>query len=333
MFQFHVDAGNQVMFNFDSFLDSVAHTCLHKHTEKLQQAMAGATKRLDGNLDKWLSALNGLPVIQYDSFSLDTPAVTSILPPGGDDQQKRLKEALLQLNPWRKGPFCIGQVFIDSEWRSDLKWERVSRHITSLTGRHVLDVGCGNGYYMFRMAAQNPKIVIGLDPSFLFLAQFKAICRYLPALPVHLLPLGFEDFPEETEAFDTVFSMGVFYHRRSPFDFLRSLRLMLRKGGELVLETLVIDGDENQVLVPPDRYARMSNVWFLPSVAAMQKWLKKAGFADIRVVDICQTTSEEQRSTEWMPGESFSLCISPDNPQLTVEGLPYPTRATFVCTR
>ncbi|PMC22346.1 tRNA 5-methoxyuridine(34)/uridine 5-oxyacetic acid(34) synthase CmoB, partial [Klebsiella aerogenes] len=44
--------------------------------------------------------------------------------------------------------------------------------------------------------------------------------------------------------------MGVLYHRRSPLDHLWQLKDQLAPGGELVLETLVIEGDENTVLVP-----------------------------------------------------------------------------------
>ena len=43
-------------------------------------------------------------------------------------------------------------------------------------------------------------------------------------------------------AFDTVFSMGVLYHRKSPIEHIEQLRNQLKDDGELVLETLVIDG-------------------------------------------------------------------------------------------
>ena len=56
--------------------------------------------------------------------------------------------------------------------------------------------------------------------------------------------------------------MGVLYHRRSPIDHLLELKGCLQTGGELVLETLVIDGGLGEVLVPENRYAKMRNVWF-----------------------------------------------------------------------
>ena len=115
----------------------------------------------------------------------------------------------------------------------------------------------------------------------------------------HLLPLGIEQLPA-LKAFDTVFSMGVLYHRRSPLEHLWQLKDQLVNEGELVLETLVIDGDENTVLVPGDRYAQMRNVYFIPSALALKNWLKKCGFVDIRIADVSVTTTEEQRRTEWM---------------------------------
>lgn len=75
--------------------------------------------------------------------------------------------------------------------------------------------------------------------------------------------IGVEQLPL-IKAFDTVFSMGVLYHRKSPIEFLQQLKSQLRPGGELMLETLVVEGDENTVLMTGDRYAQMRNVWFYP---------------------------------------------------------------------
>ncbi len=46
--------------------------------------------------------------------------------------------------------------------------------------------------------------------------------------------------------------------------------------GELVLETLVVEGDENTVLVPGDRYAQMRNV-YLSLGGGLKLWLESAG--------------------------------------------------------
>jgi len=237
---------------------------------------------------------------------------------------------LKTFHPWRKGPYHLHGIHIDTEWRSDWKWDRLLPHISPLKNRSVLDVGCGNGYHMWRMLGEGAHQVIGIDPSELFLVQFEAVRKLMgDNQKVHLLPLGIEQLPE-LKAFDTVFSMGVLYHRRSPIDHLIQLKNQLVSGGELVLETLVIEGDENAVLVPFDRYAQMRNVYFFPSALALKAWLEKVGFVDVRIVDENVTSLDEQRTTEWMKHNSLPDYIDPNDPSKTVEGYPAPRRAILV---
>jgi tRNA (mo5U34)-methyltransferase len=244
-------------------------------------------------------------------------------------------ECLLhQLHPWRKGPYAIEGVYIDTEWRSDWKWQRLAPHIQSLQGRHVLDVGCGSGYHCWRMAGAGAALVVGIDPFLLATFQFHAIKHFVGAhWPVWVLPLGIEAVPPDLQAFDSVFSMGVLYHRRSPLDHLLDLYGCLRHGGELIVETLVIEGDNRQILVPPGRYARMRNVWFIPSCAVLEIWLKRCGFKAVRCIDISPTTQEEQRRTAWMRFESLAECLDSHDPTRTVEGHPAPVRAIFVAQK
>ncbi len=246
-------------------------------------------------------------------------------------EREEIHRTLRALQPWRKGPFDLFGIHIDSEWRSDWKWRRLEPHIRPLAGRRVLDVGCGNGYYAWRMAGAGARLVVGIDPSLLFLIQFLAVRSLMTRPPaVHLLPLGIEAVPRGLQAFDTVFSMGVLYHRRSPFEHLEALRGCLRPGGELVLETLVVAGDENTVLVPHQRYARMRNVWFIPSPAALAGWLERSGYREVRVVDITPTTTAEQRHTGWMGFESLAESLDPHDATRTVEGYPAPVRAVIL---
>ena len=253
-------------------------------------------------------------------------------------------ERLKVLHPWRKGPFSLFGVHLDTEWRSDWKWERIVSHLAPLEGRTVLDVGCGSGYHAWRMWGAGAKAVVAIDPSQLFWMQFKLMQQwvtnwlgaqpvYTPNTSVQYIPLPLENLPKHTQAFDTVFSMGVLYHRKSPFEHLDHLRSLLRKGGEVVLETLVVDGDEQTVFVPPGRYAVMNNVWYLPSVKALMLWMNRVGFVNVRCVDITQTTIEEQRPTEWMTWQSLPDFLDPLNPNRTVEGHPAPKRATILANR
>lgn len=244
-------------------------------------------------------------------------------------EQERIRKLLLQLKPWRKGPFEIHGIQLDTEWRSDWKWQRLLPHISDLSGRYVLDVGCGSGYHLWRMKGAGAKCVVGVDPYPLFLSQFLAIRHFYPTHDIHFLPIGIDEVPPKA-LFDTVFAMGVLYHRRSPLDFLRQLRALLVKGGELVLETLVIEGDAQSVLTPVDRYARMRNVWMIPSTEALTIWLQRSGFDQIRLVDLNRTSTQEQRQTEWMDSESLQQCLDPADPLKTVEGYPAPLRAILI---
>lgn len=279
-----------------------------------------------GDLPRWRAALAALPSLKAETIDLDTNAITA----SGqvdDGTRRELEAALRSLHPWRKGPFSLFGVDIDTEWRSDFKWDRLSGAIDPLEGRRVLDVGCGSGYHCWRMKGAGAAEVIGIDPTPLFVLQFKAIQHYLNIDSVHVLPLALEQLPPKLKSFDTTFSMGVLYHRRSPMDHLTDLRDTLAPGGQLVLETLVVEGGEDTVFVPPDRYARMGNVWFLPSPAALMKWMSKTGFVDVELVDLNQTTVAEQRSTEWMTFYSLSNFLDSDDHNKTVEGHPAPRRA------
>ncbi|MFT4996749.1 MAG: tRNA (mo5U34)-methyltransferase [Flavobacteriales bacterium] len=323
------------MIHFDDFYYDLNRSHLAPFVEPFKAVIdARYTNRLHGDHPKWQAAFDALPEIAALSSNLDADTVSAILEQALESSARtQLITALMGLHPWRKGPFAIGDVFIDTEWHSDWKWNRVAKHLRPLQGKTVLDVGCGSGYHCWRMAGAGAELVVGVDPSQKFLYQFQALKKYLGAQPVHLLPLRGEDLPKNLSGFDTVFSMGVLYHRKSPFDHLEELKAALRPGGELVLETLVIDGDENDILVPGERYSQMRNVWFIPSAKALSHWLERCGFVDVVVADINQTSIEEQRATDWMTFHSLENFLDPNDNNKTVEGYPAPKRATLIARK
>lgn len=287
-----------------------------------------------GDIPRWLAAYQALPEVADATGRLDQPTVALASPASlAPDQQAQLEQGLRSLMPWRKGPFDFFGTHIDTEWRSDWKWERVAPHLADLQGRTILDVGCGSGYHCWRLAGTGAQRVVGIDPGLLFLFQFLAVKRYTGQVPVDLVPVRMEDLPEKLELFDTTLSMGVLYHRRSPLDHLLELKGTLRRGGELVLETLVVDGPEGYSLMPEDRYGQMRNVWFLPSCPTLLRWLDRTGFRNARVVDVSDTTTEEQRRTDWMRFNSLADFLDPDDPGRTIEGYPGPKRATLIAEK
>lgn len=285
-----------------------------------------------GKLAEWIQALESLPSI--DNASLNAAKNAVAIEGDSPETSKAAMEASLRaLHPWRKGPFDFFGLAIDTEWRSCLKWDRLAPHL-ELRNRMVLDVGCGNGYYGWRMLHSGARLVLGLDPFLLFLMQFEAVRKYAgPNCTHYVLPLTDADLPERLNLFDVTLSMGVLYHRTSPIDHLRSLWESLAPGGQLVLETIVIESSRQEVLVPEDRYAKMRNVWFIPSVPMLQLWLRRCGFKDIQVIDVARTTFEEQRRTDWMTFESLADFLDPNDSMRTIEGYPAPVRAMILARK
>ena len=282
-----------------------------------------------GDLPRWLGALERLPDVQPTEISLG-PVVSADSAATTHEDRDRLGAGLRSLVPWRKGPFNLFGVDIDSEWRSDVKWSRIAPHV-DLEGRRVLDVGCGNGYYGWRMLAAGARSVVGIDPSLLYVLQHAAVAYYVDRAGARntVLPVGLEAFPV-AEPFDAVFSMGVVYHRRDPAGHVQALAGHAHEATVLVLECLVVD---HGPLKPRDRYARMRNVWMVPDLPLLCRWLADAGFREARVVDVSTTTTAEQRATAWMPYESLASALDPRDPSLTVEGYPAPKRAVIIATR
>jgi len=321
------------MMDYQPLLETLPDWGLEAWQPALPELLeAGLSAQRHGDLARWRQQLARLPELTATDIALDRPRVTATGPCSAT-AARQLEQALQGLHPWRKGPYALFGTHIDTEWRSDWKWARLAPHLQPLAGRRVLDVGCGNGYHCWRMRGAGARQVLGIDPSPLFVCQFWALQHYLRDPAVWVLPARCEQLPPGLAAFDSVFSMGVLYHRRSPLDHLIELREALRPGGELVLETLVVEGCANTVFTPPGRYARMGNVWFLPSPAALTRWLERLGFCQVRTVDLDRTSTREQRSTDWMRFHSLEQFLDPADPGLTVEGHPAPLRAILLARK
>lgn len=321
---------NTYTFDAQAFEKSVKNTPLQSVAAQLAnsiQAQGHALKH--GHLPRWQSALEQLPRLEplpACNYSINN-GVVCLNPKLNPEQHTNLIQALKDLMPWRKGPFQIADITIDTEWRSDWKWDRLAPHISSLTDKTVLDVGCGSGYHLWRMHEAGAQTVLGIDPSLLFVHQFAAIQHFAAQPGIHLLPLSMEALPANLHLFDTVFSMGVLYHRRDPLEHLRALKQAMTSAGELVLETLVIPGTSDDALAIDDRYANMRNLYELPTVSRLCQWLIDAGLKNPRVVDVTVTQCTEQRSTPWMTSHSLDQALDPDDDSKTMEGHPRPLRA------
>jgi tRNA (mo5U34)-methyltransferase len=281
-----------------------------------------------GDLPRWLEAIAALPL---SAITVSKAVADHDAPRLGESvsDEEQVRACLDALHPWRKGPLQLAGVPIDTEWRSDLKWNRIAPFL-NLEGKQVLDIGSGNGYFGLRMLAAGAKLVVGVDPTLVFVMQWLAMQKLSPELENYVLPLGIEDLPSDMEAFDTVFSMGVLYHRRDPIKHLEQLKALTRPGGQILMETLVLESENELTLIPEGRYARMRNVHAIPSVSVLQNWLEQAGLQKHQLLDISKTTLQEQRTTDWMRFESLRESLDPDDLSLTIEGHPAPTRAAIL---
>ena len=316
-----------------NFYESILDTKLQKYIADFSKLIEQfETNTHSKETTKWQKQLAKLPKVEEIELTINE--IVSLQPKHSiehldENEHRKTKAVLKNFMPWRKGPYNFFSVEIDTEWRSNIKWERVLPHLPSLKNKRVLDVGCGSGYHLFRMHQSGAKQVIGIDPTTLFFYQFMCFKQYLSKHNLHFLPIGIEHMPE-THGFDCVFSMGVLYHRPDPIKFLKELKAQLVPNGHLILETLVVDGDSTTVLVPTDRYAKMRNVWFIPSVDALTLWLQRVGFKSIECVDIDVTDINEQRATEWMQTQSLIDFLDPNDSSKTIEGYPAPKRAIFI---
>jgi len=311
-----------LIFFDDFFLNKISKKCLEISNQAYQVN--------NGNIPKWSQAIDSIDALPKGKISLKKPYI-SINKNCIDSEL--LMDALYKLVPWRKGPFMINGLALESEWDGDMKWQRISKHIKPLKNKRVLDVGAGNGYFTLRMAMEGAKRALGIEPFLLFNYQFRAIKSMIESpLNAILLPVKLEDMPKKP-IFDTVFSMGVLYHQRDHMAHLSQLHEMMAPDAELVIETLVVEDPEDYMLVPNGRYAQMRNVYSIPSIKTLKSWLNDANFNNIRVVDVSKTTTAEQRKTPWIGvnGASLEDFLDPLNDSLTIEGYPAPTRAIVVC--
>ena len=284
----------------------------------------------DKRIENWKKIISNLPLINTTKVDL----LNGITVQGKWDSKdkQRTEEDLMQLVPWRKGPFMIQDIFIDAEWQSNMKWERVLDLNIELKGKNILDVGSGNGYYGFRMLGKGAEFVVCLEPNVSHLTQFLVLNHFIKSDRIKMVPRRIEEISFLDKCFDLVFSMGVLYHQRNPESHLNLLASHLKEGGQIILETLIVPDEYGQALIPKSSYANMSNVWFIHSRKGLEDLINKSGLKILKMGPSVKTMPEEQRATKWMPFRSLVDGLS-QGLDRTVEGLPGPDRVVLVLTK
>ncbi len=277
---------------------------------------------------KWMTWKNIAPLREVldslEDISCEIELGDTVKISSQEADTQKIYDAAKQMMPWRKGPFEVCGTFIDSEWKSNIKYNLLRKHF-HLKDKRVADIGCNNGYYMFRMLEDEPKLLVGFDPSPLYKTQFDFINHFIKSEIVYEL-LGVEHLEFYDEKFDTIFCLGVLYHRSDPVAMLKSLYKGLDKKGEVILDTFYIDGDDEICLSPQSSYSKIPNIYFVPTIKSLKNWCMRAGFDDFEVLETSKTDAGEQRKTEWIEGQSLEDFLDPADPSKTVEGYPAPQR-------
>jgi len=290
-------------------------------------------KKIREDREKWLTWKNIKPLreeldkLENGLYNVELGDIVKI----SGDYKHDITEAAKKMMPWRKGPFQIFDLFIDTEWQSNIKYNLLRKHF-NLKDKRVADIGCNNGYYMFRMLEDKPSLLVGFDPSPLYRTQFDFINHFVKSDIVYEM-LGVEHAEFYEEKFDTIFCLGVLYHRSDPVAMLKQLFRSLDKKGEVILDTFFIDGEEEYALCPESSYSKIPNIYFVPTIKALKHWCLRAGFESFELLETSKTDAEEQRKTEWIEGQSLEDFLDPNDNTKTVEGYPAPQRVYVRLTK
>ena len=307
-----------------------------EHSDHLNDQILSIRSRLGENIDSarysdLIQALETIPAMNKQPRYRDGKVVI-----GSEEDidltSEEIKLLLKHFIPWKKGPFEILGQPIDAEWRSDWKWNRLLPHIPELSGAKIADIGCNNGYYMYRMLEHNPELVVGFDPFPKLWFTYQLLQRLSPDIRIQYELLGVEHIDLYPRFFDVIFCLGILYHHTDPVGLLRKIRSSLKSRGHLVIDCQGIPGEDSIALTPSLRYAGARGVWFLPTLSCLQNWLIRAGFKQTKVIFNEPLSVDEQRSTEWAPIESLNEALDPADSPKTVEGYPAPYRFYLLAT-
>ena len=166
---------------------------------------------------RW-EAIRGLPKINDVQIKIGD-SIEIILNNLSLEDEKYIYDTAKLIQPWRKGPFQISTTFIDSEWQSFIKYNLIKPYF-DLKDKIVGDIGCNNGYYLFRMLKEKPKKLVGFDPLALYKMQFDFINHFVKSEIVYEL-LGVEHLEFYEQKFDTsLYGMWKGYDKKNKIDLL-----------------------------------------------------------------------------------------------------------------
>ena len=294
-------------------------------SDKLKNVRAQAIARLTQQLPRY-DDIFALPchAAQHTDFSQATVSIGNIHELETNERQ-RLWQHCHAFKPWKKGRWSLFGLDIDGEWRSDWKWQRLVPKLQGVQNKKIADIGCHNGYFMFRLAAHHPSLVVGFEPNPRCYFNFHFLQRYAQVANIYFEPLGVEQFDHYPAFFDVVLCLGILYHHTDPISVLRRIHRSLAKGGRVLIDCQGINSPTPTILVPARRYAGATGVWYLPSKQALTHWLQRTNFRNINFFYEDYLSLDEQRRTAWADIDSLADFVCHETHK-TVEGYPAPWR-------
>jgi tRNA (mo5U34)-methyltransferase len=293
-------------------------------------------KRASKNIGGPAKFLRELPDVKTGFFIRDN----SVFQIGKADDLKgenlkKMNDCLTMMRPWKKGPLNLFGTDIETEWRSDWKWKRLVEHIDSLDQHVVCDLGCANGYFMFRMLHDfDPALIVGIDPNHKAWLEFQCFQKFVQSDKLVLEVMDGDCMDKLVGMFDTVFCLGVLYHTTDPISMLRKIYTSMKAGGQLVVDCQGIPGDDPVALFPKTRYTNAKGFWFLPTITTLKNWLTRTNFGKIEVFYSELLSTEEQHANpDWANMTSLHEGLDPNDSTKTKEGYPAPHRFYLKCYR
>jgi len=124
------------MIDFSEAYDDISNSDLSPWMERLPGDIEATFSNYShGELKQWHQLLSELVQITPSDLEINTNVSVGNENNLTAEQAHLLTEQLMKLHPWRKGPFHIHGLHIDTEWRSDWKWQRIKPHLCISTIR------------------------------------------------------------------------------------------------------------------------------------------------------------------------------------------------------
>lgn len=250
--------------------------------------------------------------------------------------QIKKNQLIEELIPWRKGYYDLFSTRINSEWDSLIKWNYISQIIEQIIGgikdKVVCDLGCNNGYFMFKLLSSSPALIVGLDPVFRYYLQYFLLTTFLrPSLSsLAFLLMGYKSLDYFESSFDLVLCLGILYHHPQPIEILKLIKQSLKPQGKIIIDSQGIDREDSFSLIPEKTYTGKKGFWFLPSPQALINWVKRAGFTKVEIIKKTTIQKEEQQKTIHSPFDSLREGMKGKK---TIEGYPSPIRIYLVAEK